>query len=76
MTKAILVIDMPEGCTECNCAIDLCHGTIPSQEWYKKRPSWCPLRPMPEQMSWGHATDYIYGWNDCLDEITGETDDR
>ena len=32
------------------------------------------LRPMPEQMSWGHTADYIYGWNECLDEIMGETE--
>ena len=78
--KAILVIDMPKGCCECNCAIDLCHGTIPSQEWYNKRPSWCPLRPMPEKKSIElacqkedagneYGAGLIVGWNDCIDEI-------
>lgn len=51
MAKAILVIDeMPNDCYECNFAIDLCHGTIPPQEYYNKRPSWCPLKPMPEKL--------------------------
>ena len=71
--KAILVIDMPKGCCECNCAIDLCHGTIPSQEWYNKRPSWCPLKPMPrkKQISLREDYDAYYkmGWNDCIEEI-------
>ena len=85
--KAILVIDMPKGCCECNCAIDLCHGTIPSQEWYNKRPSWCPLKPMPSPKinkrteEWLHMTDrerYFYGigFNDAKfqwnKEIGGE----
>ena len=80
--KAILVIDMPKGCCECNCAIDLCHGTIPSQEWYNKRPSWCPLRPMPEKHNCGEKTSeagkiyeaWCWGWDACIDEITGGTE--
>ena len=32
------------------------------------------LRPLPEQMLWGHTSDFIEGYNACLDEITGETD--
>lgn len=80
--KAILVVDMPKGCCECNVAIDLCHGTIPSQEWYDKRPSWCPLRPIPEKMD-VEKTRNLYGdeqancaigYNVCVDEITGETE--
>lgn len=62
--KAILVIDMPKGCCECNCAIDLCHGTIPSQEWYNKRPSWCPLRPIPDK-----AGERLIEGLDRLEEI-------
>ena len=84
--KAILVIDMPKGCCECNCAIDLCHGTIPSKEWYNKRPSWCPLRPMPNDYPPYEKTRkqdfyteeefdaYEKGWNDCIDSILGETE--
>lgn len=73
--KAILVIDeMPTNCYECNFAIDLCHGTIPSQEYYNKRPSWCPLKPMLEKQELTtEAGEYVYayrkGWNECLEEI-------
>lgn len=73
--KAILVIDeMPTNCYECNYAIDLCHGTIPPQKYYNKRPSWCPLKPMPERKEQGYPTDdYTIGkadgWNACLKEI-------
>ena len=77
--KAILVIDMPKGCCECNCAIDLCHGTIPSQEWYDKRPSWCPLKPIPsfKAVDLNDTRDVVmfcHGYNTCLDEILGETE--
>ena len=61
-----------------------CYG-IPSREEvqgkikYLKRPSWCPLRPMPKKMK-RRATDgaidliYATGYNKCLEEITGETE--
>lgn len=32
------------------------------------------LRPLPEQMTWGHTADYIEGYNACLEEIMGETE--
>lgn len=32
------------------------------------------LRPLPEQMLWGHTADFIEGYNACLDEIMGETE--
>ena len=81
--KAILVIDMPKCCGEpCPCwngddRKDWCgvtYKTLTGCDIEKERPSWCLLRPLPEQMSWGHTADYIYGYNDCLAEITGETE--
>lgn len=43
------------------------------------RPSWCPLKPLPQKKETdGHEPFEIFmhreGWNQCLDEITGETD--
>ncbi len=32
-------------------------------------------RPLPSKDYW-HKKDYADGWNDCLDEITGEKNDR
>lgn len=71
--KAVLVIDMPNSCFHCK--LDqyghLCGATLKNNDGNaNKRPSWCPLRPMPEQMSWGHTADYIEGYNACLEEIT------
>jgi hypothetical protein len=31
------------------------------------------LRPLPSKDFW-HKKDYANGWNDCLKEITGETE--
>lgn len=54
-------------------------------ENYKKigneiKPDWCPLRELPEKMNIcgkypqpnGMTPSYKIGWNDCLNEITGE----
>ena len=45
------------------------------------RPLWCPLRPLPKpiteyevKVSCDYEPDYALGWNECLDEITGETE--
>lgn len=56
MSKAILVIDMPKCCKECDLII---HGTpvfcaiklkdIKTHDRYVEKPDWCPLRPMPEK---------------------------
>lgn len=83
MSKAILVIDMPEHCGYC----DFCYysdGRIPSCQLklraiddYKIKPDWCPLKPMPEKSLTGNS-DYLQwgdwedGYNACIDEILGE----
>lgn len=77
--KAVMVIDMPDIPKNCmSCPLIGYHReySIVCRHYQTgdARPSWCPLRPMPEQMSWGHSADYIYGYNDCLDEILGETE--
>lgn len=48
---------------------------------YKQKPSWCPLRPLPSKLvPFGYLDagneDGLYekGYNDCIDEITGETE--
>lgn len=98
--KAIIVIDMPKVCGECRASF---YGDV----WYcyageyrrplfteniQEKPSWCPLRPLPQKADKGMEVDisggddyesgYIHGWhrgvdkgwNDCLDEILGETE--
>lgn len=62
MSKAVLVMDMPKNCAECNlCGTqddeifcipdDFAHYLSSSYMNYscKSRPDWCPLKPMPEK---------------------------
>ena len=80
--KAILVInEMPDNCRACHYK---CFEANLRDEY---RPYWCPLKPMPNKKE-GYQTgatlwdgtpeirfnEYSIGWNDCLDEITGETE--
>ena len=78
--KAILVIDMPNGCDECplnshtEYDFDVC--------WVTQGKGGCPLRPLPERKDEGSVLKplpfevymYRYGFNECLDEIAGETE--
>ena len=46
---------------------------------FDEKPTWCPLRPLPEikYISLNNTHDdlmFQMGWNDCLDEIVGETE--
>lgn len=81
--KAVLVIDMPNNCEECKIIYLQGHGEssiCDSGDWLK-RPSWCPLRPLPSKYSPMDGlvancepltNAYNEGWNDCLDKIMGE----
>ena len=81
--KAILMIDMPKNCEECSCHFDdsdygmYCVPKFRSLDYPYEKPSWCPLRPLPDklisEMVLGNAfaRGCCQGWNDCIDEITG-----
>ena len=78
MEKAILIIDLPQMCSECPMF------TWASRDNYKDgfcthshrlvkmdmRPLNCPLKPMPKEFGIDVEDDYAHGWNDCLKEIT------
>lgn len=83
--KAILMIDMPNNCAECQfcgfggknlekyvCCLTREHNKEPHLVG-------CPLKPMPKKEEaddndgW-HEIDFKEGWNACLDEIMGETE--
>lgn len=64
MSKAVLVIDMPERCADCQLSCPLrnsshaknsyacCYLTlkdISKTDYYDKKPDWCPLRELPEK---------------------------
>ena len=72
MKKAVLLIDVPEKCLDCNlCVLDM-DGSISC--YYNKReicsnvgennsrPEWCPLRPLPDRKE---ITE-TYKWEDRL----------
>ena len=81
LSKAILVIDMPENCFKCklqdwaNCRIIKgCHTG-------DTRPDWCPLKELPKKKKDTLMTNYsryVQGWNDCIDRILegSEEDER
>lgn len=76
--KGILVIDMPTDCIKCPLADGYCWNIFPT----KGRADGCPLRPLPERKDEGSVLKplpfevymYRYGFNECLDEIAGETE--
>lgn len=81
MNKAILVMDMPDDCFECNFCVELaahdrCVAAGKSIFTIKK-PDWCPLKELPEKMEgynsikwqWGEYED---GWNHCIDCLIDE----
>lgn len=81
MNKAILVMDMPDDCFECNFCVELaahdrCVAAGKSIFTIKK-PDWCPLKELPEKMEgynsikwqWGEYED---GWNHCIDYLIDE----
>ena len=79
MSKAILVIDMPESCKECMCYVlgannNFCEITRYAIFDNVTKPSHCPLKPVPKmQKSWsGDEMDaWIRGYNNCVREIMG-----
>lgn len=87
MNKAILVIDeMPKCCNNCPCNYEDNHfnwrcGATKDYlygEEEEKRPSWCPLKELPQRIynienyegiAIPTQDDYTKGFNDCLEEI-------
>lgn len=84
--KAILVIDMPESCDDCQLAYDY-RCFITWKEFEEKeedyiitypRPTWCPLKPIPIKKEALIGMGKInfgkaLGWNACLKEIENES---
>lgn len=84
MSKAILVIDMPECCKNCMCYVlgaknNFCERTRFAIFDNTTKPDWCPLKPVPEKYDVEHALyftrdwdgEYEHGYNACIDEILG-----
>lgn len=85
MAKGIIVVDVPEKCSDCvfsNPDGDYCpfRGAISYVEYDSRKPDCCPIRPLPEKMEVcgtypqpdGITASYKVGWNACIDEILKE----
>ena len=66
--RAILVIDMPESCDDCQLAYDY-RCFITWKEFEEKeenyiisypRPTWCPLKPMPKKFNDDVYEDWMF----------------
>ena len=85
--KSILVIETPNNCSECPCCNErVCgneyKGYVDGHlEWNSGRPSWCPLKDLPQKkdidktLEFGGYENIIQeslaiGYNACLEEIT------
>ena len=88
MSKAILIINRPESCAECEIRFDDIYSNWcsydnpePNGVWIYvvegTKPDWCPLRPLPEKIEGYNSIkhqwgEYEDGWNHCIDVILGE----
>lgn len=88
MSKAVLVMNMPESCFGCNFMYcdeesdtETCQAmeTARDIDLIEDRPDWCPLRELPEKMpDLEHGYENVEksiirtGWNACLDAIAKE----
>jgi len=79
MGKAALIINMPNDCSECEYLCRLQSGRCcilcnVAPKISNHRPSWCPLRPIPEKREQhpfpkGYDEGWDNGWNACIDKI-------
>lgn len=87
MSKAILVMDMPESCRTCDLrvigSVNFCTGAdcrkIDQMKIINEdiKPDWCPLRELPEKSYTGKSDYYQWGdwedgWNACIDSLLDE----
>lgn len=84
MSKAVLVMDIPECCADCPCSfferdnpiLNLICGVTQEDAYNVGKPDWCPLRELPEKIpesksGYEKVTTSVkrIGWNECLDAI-------
>ena len=89
MSKAFLVIDMPQTCGECPLCASYQENAWSFREYwcpvlknadvdpFAKKPRDCPLLKPPEHVliRYEEEDDWARGYNACLDEILGEPED-
>ena len=81
MSKAVLIIDMPESCKKCmNYVLGLEYNFCGVTNFVvfdrNVKASHCPLKPLPEEDNDDHLSEwgrgYQGGWNDCINAIYKE----
>ena len=81
--RSALVIETPDKCKDCPLSYWSIDGLNckPLRKMIEDdKPDWCPLRPLPDREDPSRLKEGTYfkaydqGWNDCLDEIMGETE--
>ena len=85
MSKAMIVMDMPDSCSDCRLCypsiIPICvaKDRVILKEKLGRKQRWCPLKEVPEKKEPDSLTDSIYfealGYNACIDEILGGSND-
>lgn len=76
MSKAILIMDMPEMCCECPCEADMvCQALHEELDDSCKKLNDCPLREVPQKKDTKYhpcRNPYeVSGYNACIDDIGG-----
>lgn len=81
MSKAILIMDMPESCTKCDLGKSgmCCIKNFSTQMMSDYRASICPLKEEPGKkevpnLTIEHDHFLALGYNTCIDEILGGSD--
>lgn len=81
MSKAVLVMNMPECCADCPCSfferdnpiLNLICGVTQEDAYNVGKPDWCPLRELPEKRERGVGEHgermFRAGFDACLNEI-------
>lgn len=85
MSKSILVIDTPDGCSycpfhrypvfcgiKCRSVMNTMFDKSGTDRPDSEFPKWCPLRDLPikiEEENRGFGKNYAIGFNACIDEI-------
>lgn len=85
MNKSVLVMKTPEDCYSCH--LRMVTHNLPYCKFELKRikdtsikPDWCPFMDLPEKDNGDYPANtsdagFAEGWNQCIDEITGENND-
>ena len=88
MSKAMLIMDMPESCEKCKLSRCLIHKGVGICCVNRRRfdditkvQTWCPLLEVPEKDNKSYFPDeyqdgFAAGYNFCIDEILGGADNE